>query len=169
MYLLLKYKELEMSEPETRYSLVDIEVMKESALNMGASTEFIADCLNKYGPEVLSTVTEGLRNGFSFAFILESFRLFGPFVLDFFISLMSKNKMQANLMEIVNQQTLGAAALSREDINNFVKDENIDLMSSNLIKVFIEKILPYIGKKYGPLIIEAIIDAITKAVDEDKL
>lgn len=59
-----------MSENETRYSLTDIEVMKEDALNMGASTEFIADCLNKYGPEVLSTVTEGLRNGFSFAFII---------------------------------------------------------------------------------------------------
>ena len=128
-----------MSEPETRYSLADVEVMKENALNMGASTEFIADCLNKYGPEVLSTVTEGLRNGFSFAFILESFRLFGPFVLDFFISLMSKNKMQANLMEIANQETLGAAAFSREDINNFVKDENIDLMSSISLKFLLKK------------------------------
>jgi hypothetical protein len=35
MYLLLKYKELEMSEPETRYSLADVEVMKENALNGG--------------------------------------------------------------------------------------------------------------------------------------
>lgn len=149
--------------------MTDIEGMKTEAVNMGASTEFIADCLNKYGPEVLSTVTEGLRNGFSFAFILESFRLFGPFVLDFFISLMSKNKMQANMMEIVNQKTLGAAALSREDINNFVLNQNDDMMSANLVKVFIEKVLPYIGKKYGPLIIEAVIDAITKAIDDDKL
>lgn len=149
--------------------MTDIEGMKTEAVNMGASTEFIADCLNKYGPEVLSTVTEGLRNGFSFAFILESFRLFGPFVLDFFISLMSKNKMQANMMEITNQKTLGAAALSREDINNFVLNQNDDMMSANLIKVFIEKVLPYVGKKYGPLIIEAVIDAITKAIDDDKL
>lgn len=158
-----------MSEQETRFSMTDIEGMKTEAVNMGASTEFIADCLNKYGPEVLSTVTEGLRNGFSFAFILESFRLFGPFVLDFFISLMSKNKMQANMMEIMNQKTLGAAALSREDINNFVLNQNDDMMSANLVKVFIEKVLPYIGKKYGPLIIEAVIDAITKAIDDDKL
>ncbi len=157
-----------MSE-ETRFSIADIEGMKTEAVNMGASTEFIADCLNKYGPEVLSTVTEGLRNGFSFAFVLESFRLFGPFVLDFFISLMSKNKMQANMMEIVNQKTLGAAAINREDINNFVLNQNDEMMSSNLIKVFIEKILPYVGKKYGPLIIEAVIDAITKAIDEEKL
>lgn len=169
MYLLLKHEELNMSEQETRFSMTDIEGMKTEAVNMGASTEFIADCLNKYGPEVLSTVTEGLRNGFSFAFILESFRLFGPFVLDFFISLMSKNKMQANMMEIVNQKTLGAAALSREDINNFVLNQNDDMMSANLVKVFIEKVLPYIGKKYGPLIIEAVIDAITKAIDDDKL
>lgn len=169
MYLLLEHEELNMSEQETRFSMTDIEGMKTEAVNMGASTEFIADCLNKYGPEVLSTVTEGLRNGFSFAFILESFRLFGPFVLDFFISLMSKNKMQANMMEIVNQKTLGAAALSREDINNFVLNQNDDMMSANLVKVFIEKVLPYIGKKYGPLIIEAVIDAITKAIDDDKL
>lgn len=169
MYLLLKHEELNMSEQETRFSMTDIEGMKTEAVNMGASTEFIADCLNKYGPEVLSTVTEGLRNGFSFAFILESFRLFGPFVLDFFISLMSKNKMQANMMEITNQKTLGAAALSREDINNFVLNQNDDMMSANLIKVFIEKVLPYVGKKYGPLIIEAVIDAITKAIDDDKL
>jgi hypothetical protein len=158
-----------MSEQETRFSMTDIEDMKVEAINMGASTEFIADCLNKYGPEVLSTVTEGLRNGFSFAFILECFRLFGPFVLDFFISLLSKNKMQANMLEIVNQKTLGATALSREDINNFVLNQNDELMSSNLVRVFIEKILPYVGKKYGPLIIEAVIDAITKAIDEDKL
>ena len=168
MYLLLKHEELNMSE-ETRFSMADIEGMKTEAVNMGASTEFIADCLNKYGPEVLSTVTEGLRNGFSFAFILECFRLFGPFVLDFFISLMSKNKMQANMLEIVNQKNLGAAAINRDDINNFVLNQNDEMMSSNLIKVFIEKILPYVGKKYGPLIIEAVIDAITKAIDEEKL
>ena len=72
-------------------------------------------------------------------------------------------------MEIVNQKTLGAAAINRDDINNFVLNQNDEMMSSNLIRVFIEKILPYVGKKYGPLIIEAVIDAITKAIDEEKL
>ena len=82
---------------ETPVDGVDIDVMQEEALKMGASPEFLAECLQKYGPDVLSTVTEGLRNGFSISFIFESFRLFGPFVMDFFISLLSKKKMVANL------------------------------------------------------------------------
>ena len=70
---------------ETPVDGVDIDVMQEEALKMGASPEFLAECLQKYGPDVLSTVTEGLRNGFSISFIFESFRLFGPFVMDFFV------------------------------------------------------------------------------------
>jgi hypothetical protein len=168
MSLLLKYKELDMSENETRYSLTDIEVMKEDALNMGASTEFIADCLNKYGPEVLSTVTEGLRNGFSFAFIIESFRLFGPFVLDFFISMISRKKMVANMVEAESIKSFGATVMGKREIEDMINDKNIDLMSATMIQVMLEKVIPYVFEKYGQKILQAVLAAIEKAIDEDK-
>ena len=150
---------------ETPVDGVDVDVMQEEALKMGASPEFLAECLQKYGPDVLSTVTEGLRNGFSISFIFESFRLFGPFVMDFFISLLSKKKMVANLAA---QGQAGFADLDSEFINALIRDSNKDKISSNLLKVVVEKLLPYIFEKYGQKILEALINAVEKAIDEDK-
>ena len=143
----------------------DVSNLKDEAIKMGASPEFVAEALQKYGPDVLSTVTEGLRNGFSISFILESFRLFGPFVMDFFISLLSKNKMAVNLQE---QQQVGMTKMDKEVLEAMVLDANNDKISSNLLKVVVEKLLPFIFEKYGPKIIDALIDAIEKAIDEDK-
>ena len=150
---------------ETPVDGVDIDVMQEEALKMGASPEFLAECLQKYGPDVLSTVTEGLRNGFSISFIFESFRLFGPFVMDFFISLLSKKKMVANLAA---HGQAGFADVDSEFMDALFRDSNKDKISSNLLKVVVEKLLPYIFEKYGQKILEALIDAVEKAIDEDK-
>jgi hypothetical protein len=143
----------------------DVDIMKDTAIKMGASPDFVAECLQKYGPDVLSTVTEGLRNGFSISFILESFRLFGPFVMDFLISLLSKQKMAVNLQE---QQQVGMTKMERDVLESLVLDANNDKISSNLLKIVVEKLLPYIFEKYGPKIINALVDAIEKAIDEDR-
>lgn len=160
-----KYERYNMFGADTIDS-EDATNLKDEAIRMGASPEFVAEALQKYGPDVLSTVTEGLRNGFSISFILESFRLFGPFVMDFFISLLSKNKMAVNLQE--QQQQFGMTKMDKEVLEALVLDANNDKISSNLLKVVVEKLLPFIFEKYGPKIIDALIDAIEKAIDEDK-
>ena len=141
----------------------DIEALKMKAMSMGASNQEVADVLQKYGPDVLSTVTEALRNGFSISFIVESFRLFGPYVLDFLISIVSKNRMIANLAE---QNQKGFGSLDKELIEGMIRDSEVDKMSATFLKVVVEKLIPYVFNKYGPQILEAVLEAIEKAIDE---
>lgn len=147
----------------TKLSDDDIDNMKMGIIGMGANSQEVADILQKYGPDVLSTVTEALRNGFSIPFIVETFRLLGPYVLDFMISVVSKNRMVATLTE---QQQVGFGNVEKDLIESMIRDSEVDRMSASLLKVVVEKLIPYIFNKYGPQILQAILESVEKAIDE---
>ena len=69
--------------------------------------------------------------------------------------------MAVNLQE--QQQQFGMTKMDKEVLEAMVLDANNDKISSNLLKVVVEKLLPFIFEKYGPKIIDALIDAIEKA------
>ncbi len=79
-------------ETKTQMSMAEQTQVQSDAVAMGMAPTDVADIISKYGPDVMSTMVEGLKSGFSVPFILELFRLFGPLFLDFAISLFTEKK-----------------------------------------------------------------------------
>jgi hypothetical protein len=134
--------------------------MESTAKNFGLDPEFIAECLNKYGPDVLSLCVEAIKGGFSVGFVMELFRLFGPIVLDFVISLFTKSKSA-----MLSEQKLGVAA-SDIDLSDFLNEKNAEKFAPIIINLLLEKIVPYIIEKYGQQILQGLLDAVLSALKE---
>ncbi len=134
--------------------------LKGAAENFGLSPEFIAECLNKYGPEVLSVCIEGLKNGFSVGFVIELVRLFGPVVLDFILSLFRTSNKSMNLA------AARGMAPSDQTLADFLNDKNAANFGPILMQLLVEKIIPYIIKNYGEQITKALVEALQKAFDD---
>lgn len=143
------------------YSAEQVSELEGVALNYGLAPETVADTLQKYGPGVLTLVIQALRSGFSVAFVLELLRQFGPVVLDFFIGLFknSKQSMQA-------QAPNASLAANNESLADFLNDKNAENFAPVLMKLLIEKIIPYIIKNYGEQILQGLLDALNKAFQE---
>lgn len=138
----------------------EVKELSSVAENFGLSPEFIAECLNKYGPEVLSVCIEGLKNGFSVGFVIELVRLFGPVVLDFVLSLF---KTSNKSMQLASAQ--GVAPTS-ESLADFLNEKDAANFGPILMKLMVEKIIPYVIKNYGDQIVKALVDALQNAFEE---
>ena len=68
------------------------EELKLSATNFGFEANWVADLLEKYGPDVLALVIEAARNGFSVAFITEFVDKLGPMVLQLIVEWLNRKK-----------------------------------------------------------------------------
>lgn len=68
------------------------ESLKMNAMELGFSSEYIADLLDRWGSEVLATVIELARNGLSTDFIVETLKKFGPFFLELFVDFINRKK-----------------------------------------------------------------------------
>jgi hypothetical protein len=81
------------------------------AQSLGMSPTEVAEIAAKYGPQVLSVVNSALKNGFSFTFVIECLKLFGPVVLDFVVSLFKEKQevkvCQARKMECMVKKDFG--------------------------------------------------------------
>lgn len=138
----------------------DVKELTNVAENFGLSQEFIAEVLSKYGPEVLSVCIEGLKNGFSVGFVIELVRLFGPVVLDFILSLFKKSN---KTMQMAEAHGMGA---SDQSLADFLNDKNAENFAPILMKLLVEKLIPYVIKNYGDQIVHALLEAMQKAFND---
>jgi hypothetical protein len=138
----------------------EVKELTSAAENFGLSADFIAECLNKYGPEVLSVAIEGIKNGFSVGFVIELVRLFGPVVLDFILSLFKTSNKSFSMAE---QKGM---APSDATLADFLNDKDAQNFAPILMKLMVEKIIPYVIKNYGDQIVKALLDALQNAFNE---
>ena len=83
--------------------------------------------------------------------------MFGPIFLDFAISLFTEKKK------------MGMTENDEEaELENLLKGSRIEGLPEELVKVLFTKLLPYVIKKHGPDVLEAIVNAITKLTDDTK-
>jgi hypothetical protein len=143
-------------ETKTQMSMAQQTQVQSDAVAMGMAPTDVADIISKYGPDVMSTMVEGLKSGFSVPFILELFRLFGPLFLDFAISLFTEKKK------------MGMTESDEEvELEKLLKGSPVQGLPEELVKVLFTKLLPYVIKKYGPDMLAAVITAIDKYTKED--
>jgi hypothetical protein len=82
--------------------------------------------------------------------------------------MVSRKKMVANMVEAESIKSFGATVMGKREIEDMISDKNIDMMSATMIQVMLEKVIPYVFEKYGQKILQAVLAAIEKAIDEDK-
>lgn len=154
--------ESDMSTTKYFYPENEIDDMKNNAISRGMAANDVTDLVSKYGPEVLSTISEGLRSNFSVSFIMEMIKKFGPNVLDFLLTMFSDIKMQANYQ---SENNLGLGSLSKEQVQEILKDQKMGGISTVLLKLVVKNILPKIVELYGQDILDAIVKTVTNAVE----
>lgn len=129
-----------------------VEGLKFTAQNLGATDQWIADVLQRYGSFALANAVEFLRNGFSPNFIWDMLKFFGPVILGFLIDLYSYSKStKRSLLP-----------------NGKFQDRKIfGSLSGTLIALILIKVMPVIISKYGPAILEAIRKSLVDAFAEE--
>lgn len=140
-------------------SMAEVNELKLTADNYGVTPEFTAEVLTKYGPDVLAVVIKALQSGFSFSFVLEIFKRFGPVVLEFFLSLFTTSTKE---MESKAQKGLVASDITLAD---FLNDKNTAAFAPIITKVLLDKIIPYIIENYGQQILQGILNAVKSSMD----
>ena len=119
-----------------------VESLKFSALDLGATDSWIADILQTYGANALASAIEFLRNGASPTFIWSTLQLFGPAVLGFLIDLYTQSrktmKVQAQDGKFQDQRVFGS-------------------LSGAIITLVLIKVMPVLIEKYGPQILDAVL------------
>lgn len=140
------------------------------AQSLGMSPTEVAEIAAKYGPQVLSVVNSALKNGFSFPFVIEFLKLFGPVVLDFVVSLF-KEKQEVKPQGFTDENPfykLGSVITSDPEISEVVGKEGIEGLTPQAVSSLFEKILPLLIKKYGPMLLEAVLKAIENWADKEE-
>lgn len=133
------------------------------AQSFGLPTDQAAEILTKYGPQVLSVIVAGLKNGLSLSFLMESLKLFGPLIVEFLSKLFVETKKQLDTevsKGLVAQDTSVADVLSKGGVEG---------LPPAVANILMEKLLPWALDKYGQQIIQAIMEAIMKGMKEDSV
>ena len=129
-----------------------VESLKFSALDLGATDSWIADILQTYGANALASGIEFLRNGASPAFIWSTLQLFGPAVLGFLIDLYNESrktmKIQAQDGKFQDQRVFGS-------------------LSGAIVTLILVKVMPVLIEKYGPQILDAVLKLFMKIFQQE--
>lgn len=118
--------------------------LQQSAANFGFDPAWIADVVEKYGPEVLAVVVEAARGGFSIQLIQDVMQKLGPLVLELLVNLLNKQKMARSF---TGDEQMGDQVMS------------IDI---GLIEVLVQKYLPLLLEKFGPQLVQMAVDWIVQ-------
>ena len=133
-----------------------VQALSTEVQQMGMAPAEVADILSRYGPEILSVVVQALKNGFSMPFVLELLRLFGPIALDFTISLFTAKKSLSAQSETKDPfSELNKILQNDPEVSKVLEDSQIGALTPQLVSVLVEKLLPYLVKKYGPKLLAA--------------
>ena len=139
-------------------SVDQIDAVKVAAQNFGFENYMISGILDKFGPEVLSLLVEAARSGFSVTWIVDTLNRFGPNVLQFFMDLWGKN------VAIAAQNAPAGMAATEVHTGVILTGEVVEGMDTNMITTMLEKLLPMIVEKYGPQLIQMVMDLIMNAI-----
>ena len=161
----VKNKGFSMAESTYVYSDEDVKSLTSDVVSKGMAAGEVTELVGKYGPEILSTLAEGLRNNFSVSFIMETIKNFGPNVLEFMLTMFSEIIMQANHQENQQVKSFSVNPKSKEELQNLIKDGKMGGLSTLVLKVVTKQILPKVVELYGKEILDSIVSAITNAVD----
>jgi hypothetical protein len=135
------------------------EELKLSAANFGFDANWIADVLQKFGPDVLAVAVEAARNGFSVSLVVEILQKFGPQVLDFLVSLLSKKSMA--MAEVIPGTVVTGDKVFSVDPNF------IDVIISKYLPELLNTVLPQIMAQFGPQILQLITNLITQYLQQN--
>jgi hypothetical protein len=135
------------------------DALKASATQFGFDPTWIADLLQKYGPDVLALAVEAVRNGLSINLVIEIIEKFGPGLLQFIV----------NWLQSQNSKKLGV--VSGESV--VVPPSNgpiIPGIDTNVIDIIIEQYLPIIMQQLlanvnWQQLIQAVIQAIVNNIN----
>jgi len=140
-------------------SVEQIDSVKVAAQSFGFEESMISGILERFGPEVLSLLVEAARSGFSVTWIVDTLNRFGPNVLQFFMDLWSKNVGIA-----AQNAPVGVAGSEVVHTGVILTGEVVEGMDTNMITTMLEKLLPMIVEKYGPQLIQLVMDLIMNAI-----
>lgn len=119
---------------------MSVETLKENAIGMGFDSSWIADILEKYGPDILNLAIQLANNGFSVAFIVEMLQRFGPYILQFLLNLLN------------NWKVFGIAGdVAPSD------DVVVQTAAETWLPSILERILPQLVEKYAAEIADALV------------
>jgi hypothetical protein len=150
----------EMSDSVKTMSSDQVKGLIANAETLGMAPADVAEVLSKYGPDVLTVVTTGLKNGFSVAFIMECVKLFGPMVLDALTSLYNKSK-QLVISQGFNGKVTDAV------VAEVISNKPVESIPPVILNILLEKLVPWALEKYGQQILSAMIEAILSAVKNE--
>jgi hypothetical protein len=140
------------------YSTEQVDDLKSVAGNFGIDPIHVAEILQKYGPSVLQMVISALKSGFSLSFCLELLKTFGPVVLDFVMSLFDNTKKAMDVSV--------SKGLVPESMDNFLNEKDAENFAPILVKIIVEKVIPYVIKNYGQQILQALLESLNKAFED---
>lgn len=84
--------------------------MQNDALSVGFDAEWVADILEKYGPQVLEWAIEIVRNGVTAVVVRELLVKFGPLLLEFLFNIFGVKNGWLSVTEVSNDEVVLAAA-----------------------------------------------------------
>ena len=132
-------------------SVEQVESLKFSAQDLGASDTWIADILQTYGASALASAIEFLRNGASPTFIWSTLQLFGPAFLGFLIDLYNESRKKA--------------IVQLED--GKFESQKVGSLSGAIITLILVKVMPILIEKYGPQILNSLLALFMKIFGEE--
>ena len=132
-------------------SVEQVESLKFSAQDLGASDDWIAGILQTYGPSALASAIEFLRNGASPTFIWSTLQLFGPAFLGFLIDLYNESRKKA---------------IVQLDDGKF-ENQKVGSLSLAIITLILVKVMPILIEKYGPQILNSLLALFMKIFGEE--
>jgi hypothetical protein len=122
------------------YVKLEVDNLKQSALEFGFDFTWITEIISQYGDDVLNLVLEAVRGGFSKDFVAEVLSKFGPLLLEFLVNLLNKNKMRL--------------AMS----GDVVVGEEVGVLDASILEVLIQKYLPVLLDKYKDQVVQMLVN-----------
>ena len=123
-------------------SVEQVESLKFSAQDLGATDNWVADVLQTYGAGALASSIEFLRHGASPAFIWSTLQLFGPAVLGFLIDLYNESRKKITVQSADGK---------------FQEQKLFGSLSGAIVSLILIKVVPVLIERYGPQILDAIL------------
>ena len=129
---------------------MELQTLKESALSVGFDHGFVADVMEKLGPDVLTTLVDAVKSGFSADTAKQLLIKTGPTLLQIMTQLLV--------------HTSGTSVAAKLATGELVVGEEVKLLDSALLQVLLQKFLPQLLEQFAPQLIQYILDLVTKSL-----
>lgn len=132
--------------------MAELENLKNIAVAAGFTQDFIAEVLEKLGPDALQLLVDGVKNGFSVDFVTQALKKLGPTVLQLILELVTHLTSTQSPVGV----KVGAGEL--------IQGEEVGILNGEIISIFVQKLLPVLLAKFGPQIEKLLLDWLTQFI-----